>query len=169
MDIRLNALPILPVLARTVSGCLNCAFLGLFYTSCGPSLQAMDTQVTRQRSGTGRPSVEGDRPVRRPCPSQRNKSHKKENARQSQLCSMPASPSRRAPAEAVTMKQTDLPLLLLHVESSLPRRSPNLGFLCLGSVPASSRLVSFETCVPSQSWPLHCLLGEARSPYLAIR
>ena len=42
-------------------------------------------------------------------------------------------------------------------------------FLCLGSVPASSRLVSFETCVPSQSWPLHCLLGEARSPYLAIR
>ena len=48
-------------------------------------------------------------------------------------------------------------------------RSANLGFLCLGSVPASSRLVSFETCVPSQSWPLHCLLGEARPPYLAIR
>ncbi len=38
------------------------------------------------------------------------------------------------------MKQTDLPLLLLHVELSLPRRSPNLGFLCLGSVPASSTI-----------------------------
>ena len=77
MDTQLNALPTLPVLAQGVSGCLNSAFLGLFYTSCGPSFQAMDTQVTRQRSGTGRPSVEGDRPVRRPCPSQRNKSHKK--------------------------------------------------------------------------------------------
>jgi hypothetical protein len=30
MDTQLNALPILPVLARTVSGCLNSAFLGLF-------------------------------------------------------------------------------------------------------------------------------------------
>ena len=29
------------VLARTVSGCLNSAFLGLFYTSCGLSSQAM--------------------------------------------------------------------------------------------------------------------------------
>jgi len=38
MDTQLNALPTLPVLARGVSGCLNCAFLGLFYTSCGPSL-----------------------------------------------------------------------------------------------------------------------------------
>src|SRR5271157_1022000 len=56
----------------------------------------MDTQVTRQPSETGRPSVEGDGPVRRPCPNQRNKSDRKENARQSQLCSMPASPSRRA-------------------------------------------------------------------------
>src|SRR5208337_1542169 len=56
----------------------------------------MDTRVTRQRSGTGRPSVAGDGPVRRPCPNQRNKSDRKENARQSQLCSMPASPSRRA-------------------------------------------------------------------------
>ena len=30
MDTQLKALPILPVLARTVSGCLNSAFLGLF-------------------------------------------------------------------------------------------------------------------------------------------
>src|SRR5208337_684289 len=30
MDTQLNALPTLPVLARTVSGCLNSAFLGLF-------------------------------------------------------------------------------------------------------------------------------------------
>ena len=52
----------------------------------------MDTQVTRQRSGIGRPSVDGDRPVRRLCPNHRNKSDRKENARQSQLCSMPASP-----------------------------------------------------------------------------
>src|SRR5271157_2150179 len=39
------ALPTLPVCARTVSGCLNSAFLGLFETSCGPSFQAMDTQL----------------------------------------------------------------------------------------------------------------------------
>ena len=31
--------------ARTVSGCLNSAFLGLFSTSCGPSFLAMDTQL----------------------------------------------------------------------------------------------------------------------------
>src|SRR5208283_1945472 len=67
-----------------------------FSTFYGPSFQALDTQVTRRRPGTGRPSVEGDGPVRRPCPNQRNKSDRKENARQSQLCSMPASPSRRA-------------------------------------------------------------------------
>ena len=30
MDTQLNALPTLPVLARTVSGCLNSALLGLF-------------------------------------------------------------------------------------------------------------------------------------------
>ena len=54
----------------------------------------MDTQVTRQQSGTGRPSVEGDGPVRRPCPNQRNKSDRKENARQSQLCSMHRDPSQ---------------------------------------------------------------------------
>jgi len=30
MDTQLNALPTLPVLARTVSGCLNSGFLGLF-------------------------------------------------------------------------------------------------------------------------------------------
>jgi len=30
MDTQLNALPTLPVLARTVSGCLNSAFRGLF-------------------------------------------------------------------------------------------------------------------------------------------
>src|SRR5271157_6195771 len=45
MDTQLNALPTLPVLARTVSGCLNSGFLGLFETSCGPSFQAMDTQL----------------------------------------------------------------------------------------------------------------------------
>ena len=45
MDTQLNALPILAVCARIVSGCLNSAFLGLFYTSCGPSSQAMDTQL----------------------------------------------------------------------------------------------------------------------------
>src|SRR5271157_1440440 len=53
MAIQLNALPTLPVLARTVSGCLNSAFLGLFYTSCGPAFQAMDTQLgARQRRRT---------------------------------------------------------------------------------------------------------------------
>ena len=65
-----------------------------FSTFYEPSVQAMDTHVTRQRSRTGRPSVEGDGPVRRPCPNQRNKPHRKENARQSQLCSMPAWCSR---------------------------------------------------------------------------
>src|SRR5208337_1367289 len=34
MDAQLNALPTLPARARTVSDCLNSAFLGLFYTSC---------------------------------------------------------------------------------------------------------------------------------------
>ena len=38
MDTQLNALPTLPVFARTVSGCLNSAFLGLFSTSCGRGL-----------------------------------------------------------------------------------------------------------------------------------
>jgi len=37
MDTQLNARLALPVLARTVSGCLNSPFLGLFWTSCGPS------------------------------------------------------------------------------------------------------------------------------------
>ena len=69
----------------------------------------MDTQVTRQRSGTGRPSVEGDGPVRRPCPNHRNKSDRKENARQSQLCSMPASPSRRASPEEQGSAGASLP------------------------------------------------------------
>ena len=59
----------------------------------------MDTQVTRQRSGTGKPSVEGNLPVRRPCPNHRNKSDKEENARQSQLCSMPGRGSRQARRE----------------------------------------------------------------------
>src|SRR5208282_3684155 len=70
MDAQLNAPSTLPVLARTVSGCLNSAFSRHFYAFYEPSVQTMDTQVTRQRSGTGRPSVEGDRPVRRPCPNQ---------------------------------------------------------------------------------------------------
>jgi len=46
-------------------------------------------QVTRHRSGTGRPSVEEDGRVRRPRPNQRNKSDGKENTRQPQLCSVP--------------------------------------------------------------------------------
>ena len=45
MDTQLDALPTLAVRARTVSGCLNSAFLGLFSTICGPSFQAMDTQL----------------------------------------------------------------------------------------------------------------------------
>src|SRR5271166_6020366 len=72
IDAQLNAPSTLPVLARTVSGCLNSAFSRHFYTFYELSVQTMDTQVTRQRSGTGRPSVEGDGPVRRPCPNQRS-------------------------------------------------------------------------------------------------
>src|SRR5208337_2993913 len=53
-------------------------------------------QVTRQRPGTERPSVEEDGRVRRPCPNQRNKSERKENIRQPQLCSMPVRPSALA-------------------------------------------------------------------------
>ena len=72
-----------PVRARIVSGCWHSAFLGLFSTSCGPSFQAMDTTWRANGRGTGRPSVGGDGPVRRPCPNQHNKSERKENARQS--------------------------------------------------------------------------------------
>src|SRR5271165_6152100 len=100
IDAQLNAPSTLPVLARTVSGCLNSAFSRHFYTFYELSVQTMDTQVTRQRSGTGRPSVEGDGPARRPCLNQRNKPHRKENARQSQLCSMPAWCSRVMPLPA---------------------------------------------------------------------
>src|SRR5208337_5355267 len=57
-------------------------------------------QVTRQRSGTESPSVEEDGRVRRPCPNQRNKSERKENMRQPQLRSMPASPWRSVPGAA---------------------------------------------------------------------
>src|SRR5208283_6169952 len=57
-------------------------------------------KVTRQRPGTERPSVEEDGRVRRPCPNQRNKSERKENMRQPQLCSMPASPWRSVPSAA---------------------------------------------------------------------
>jgi hypothetical protein len=46
-------------------------------------------QVTRRRLGRGRPSVAEDGRVRRPCSNQRNKSERKENTRQPQLCSMP--------------------------------------------------------------------------------
>src|SRR5271166_5545718 len=45
MDTQLNALPALPALARTVSGCLNSAFSRHFYTFYGPSVQALDTQL----------------------------------------------------------------------------------------------------------------------------
>jgi hypothetical protein len=89
MDIPLNALQHLLSSLRAFFWLLELRVSRTFLDQCGPSFQAMDIQVTRQRSGTGRPSVEGDRAVRRPCPSQRNKSHKKENARQSQLCGMP--------------------------------------------------------------------------------
>jgi len=125
MDTQLDALPILPVLAQGVSGCLNSAFSRHFYTFYEPSVQAMDTQlgarhrwrtptihrgsaerrigvrptgglqVTRQRSETGRHAVADDERVRRPCPNQRIKSDRKENTRQPQLCSMPASPASR--------------------------------------------------------------------------
>src|SRR5271157_5772949 len=40
-----NALPTLPLLARTVSGCVNSAFPIHFYTIYGPSVQTMDTQL----------------------------------------------------------------------------------------------------------------------------
>src|SRR5208282_797237 len=53
-------------------------------------------KVTRQRPGTERPSVEEDGRVRRPCPNQRNKSERKENMRQPQLCSIPVRPSALA-------------------------------------------------------------------------
>ena len=45
--------------ARTVSGCLNSAFLGLFSTSCGPSFLAMDTQLgaAGRRTPTGVPRL----------------------------------------------------------------------------------------------------------------
>jgi len=45
MNTQLNALPILPVRARTVSGCLNSAFSRHFSTFYGSSVQAMDTQL----------------------------------------------------------------------------------------------------------------------------
>ena len=48
--------------------------------------------MTRQRSQTGRPAVAEDGRVRRLCPNQRNKSDRKENTCQPQLCSMPAAP-----------------------------------------------------------------------------
>jgi len=50
----------------------------------------------RQRSGTGRSAIAEDGRVRRPCPNQRNKSERKENMRQPQLCSMPV-PRKTAP------------------------------------------------------------------------
>src|SRR5208337_4710866 len=57
-------------------------------------------QVTRQRSGTGRPAVAEDgRVSRRRCPNQRYKSERKENMRRPQLCSMPGrGPPSRIPA-----------------------------------------------------------------------
>ncbi len=45
MDTQLNALPILPVRARIVSGCLNSAFSRHFSTFYGSSVQAMDAQL----------------------------------------------------------------------------------------------------------------------------
>ena len=46
LDTQLNALATLPVLARSVSGCLNSAFLGLFLDQLRPPVfQAMDTQL----------------------------------------------------------------------------------------------------------------------------
>ena len=45
MDTQLNALPSLPVRARTVSGCWNSAFSRHFSTIYGLSVQSMDTQL----------------------------------------------------------------------------------------------------------------------------
>jgi len=45
LDTQLNAAPTLPVLARTVSGCLNSAFSRHFYTFYEPSVQSIDTQL----------------------------------------------------------------------------------------------------------------------------
>ena len=42
MDTQLDALPILPVLARGVSGCVNSAYFSTFY---GSSVQSMDTPL----------------------------------------------------------------------------------------------------------------------------
>ena len=42
LDTQLKALPALPVLARGVSGCVNSAFLRLFWASWGALSQAMD-------------------------------------------------------------------------------------------------------------------------------
>ena len=93
MDTQLDALPILPVLAWGVSGCVNSAFSQQISTFYEPSVQVMDTQlgarhrwrtptihrgsaerrigvrptgglqVTRQRSETGRPAVADDERV----------------------------------------------------------------------------------------------------------
>ncbi len=62
-----GALPTLPVRARTVSGCLNSAFLGLFYTSCGPSFSGhgLPTQRASKTSCPARPL----RPQVSPCHS----------------------------------------------------------------------------------------------------
>src|SRR5271166_5138804 len=45
MDTQLDALPILPVLARGVSGCVNSAFSRHFSTFYGSSVQSMDTRL----------------------------------------------------------------------------------------------------------------------------
>ena len=54
MDAQLKAVPILPVQARTVSGCVNSANLDIsqhFSTFYGPSVQSMDTQLGARQGG----------------------------------------------------------------------------------------------------------------------
>ena len=88
MDTQLNVRPTLPVLARTVSGCLNSPFLGLFWTSCGPSF-----------SGHGYPA---QRAAKTSCP--RSDRFRLRQLRVSRtfldflrlICSVHGSPARRA-------------------------------------------------------------------------
>ena len=70
MDTQLNALPTLPALARTVSGCLNSAFLGLernrsLFTICKDSA-GMDTRgKTGKLEKMGRDAAVSGKPVRK--------------------------------------------------------------------------------------------------------
>src|SRR5208337_4968369 len=85
-------------------------------------------QVTRQRPGTERPSVEEDGRVRRPCPNQRNKSERKENMRQPQLCSMPVRPrGLRPPCRTVQSGNAVSPLAFAQLALGLRLADPGNG------------------------------------------